>query len=64
MIVDLFHDKSFVCEKCNTVKPTDGAVLHRDPKLNYCICRECRDKLVKLLDEETLSITKQFLGKV
>jgi len=59
----LYYKEKFSCEKCKEEKPTDGALLNRDPRMNYCICRECRDKLVILLKHTELRAVHWFLGR-
>ena len=51
------------CDRCLRIKFFEGALINRDPRLSYCICRECRDELVKLLEEVEFNTVKEFLGK-
>jgi len=54
-------DEIFQCDKCRETKSTDGALMHRDPRIDYCICRLCRDQLVDLLQKAEWETTILFL---
>lgn len=54
--------EEFKCDKCTQIKSIDGALIHRDPRIDYCICRECRDVLVDLLGKVEFETVLSFLG--
>jgi hypothetical protein len=54
-------DKEFVCDKCKVKKTTDGSLMNRDPRISYCICRECRDILVSLISQIEFETIISFL---
>ena len=53
--------KDFFCDKCNQKKSTDGALIQRDPRINYNICKECRYVLIDLLNKSEWETLISFL---